>query len=513
MTNAFGQPARMRVGFQTSIDLVQKQTYSTSNNAGLKRSYEAVQQDTVPNNGESEPVQLTYRDPPPPLPGPRLKASSIGLAHAAPAQDVHTELSDYTQRKVAASTPGPDQNPLLSLAHAKYGLPDRLVSNLVSAGVQSIYPWQSSCLLGKGVLAGEQNLVYTAPTGGGKSLVADVLLLKKVIEQPTKKAILVLPYVALVQEKLKWLRRVVEGVSKHIDAEDHHAATASSLKWKTSQSCIRLAGFFGGSRTKATWADIDIAVCTIEKANSLVNAALEDGKIDQLGIVVLDEMHMLDDENRGYLIELMITKLLCLQKGLQLVGMSATLSNPQLIADWLGAKFYVSKYRPVPVQEHLVYENSIYPTSNAKQFFRTASQLTSVSATQKPPIAARTIEKSLHRELDNSLSNSVVALAIETATTGYGVLVFCSSRYGTQTTAVLISEAMPTEHIPADVLNKRSDLIASLQALPGGFESAFSKTILFGVAFHHAGTSTRSRWSVGRCQELTCCCTSMLQGR
>ena len=46
------------------------------------------------------------------------------------------------------------------------------------------------------------------------SLVADVLMLKRIIEDPTKKAILVLPYVALVQEKLQWLRKVVDGVSQ-----------------------------------------------------------------------------------------------------------------------------------------------------------------------------------------------------------------------------------------------------------------------------------------------------------
>src|SRR2546423_12637732 len=101
--------------------------------------------------------------------------------------------------------------------------------------------------------------------------------------------------------------------------------------------------------------NIDISVCTIEKANALVNTAIGNGKIGELGIVVLDEMHMLDDKNRGYLIELRITKLLCLQGGIQLIGMSATLSNPQVIADWLGVKSYVSKYRPIPVQEHLVY--------------------------------------------------------------------------------------------------------------------------------------------------------------
>jgi len=59
-----------------------------------------------------------------------------------------------------------------------------------------------------------------------------------------------------------------------------------------------------GSRAKATWTDVDIALCTIKKANSLVNATIEDGKSDQLGIIVMDELHMLDDENRGYLIKI-----------------------------------------------------------------------------------------------------------------------------------------------------------------------------------------------------------------
>lgn len=491
MANVCRLPVQTPVGFETSIDLVQKQRYSTSSVVGVKRSHDVCAAESVPSDQSTELARVRNHAPPLVLQAPRLKASTITSAtiHA-----LETDIgpSEYTQRRNAASTPGLDQNPLLSLAHPKYGLPHRVVANLASMGVHSIYPWQSSCLLGKGILSGDRNLVYTAPTGGGKSLVADILLLKKVIEQPAKKAILVLPYVALVQEKLKWLRRVVDGVSKRIDTEEQPGSRASSSTGKNNQSCIRLAAFFGGSRAKATWTDIDIAVCTIEKANSLVNAAIEEGKIDQLGVVVVDELHMLSEEDRGYLIELMISKLLCLQQGIQLIGMSATLSNPQLIAGWLNAKFYVSKYRPVPVEEHLVYENAIYPTSNAKQFFRTASQLSSHSSLETPPTAARTIQKSLHRELNSPLLNAVVALAIETATSGYGALVFCGSRQGCQATAVLISGAMPMKHISADIWDKRSDLIASLQALPGGFESAFRKTIICGVAFHHAGTASSS---------------------
>ncbi len=43
-------------------------------------------------------------------------------------------------------------------------------------------------------------------------------------------------------------------------------------------------------------------------------------------MVVLDELHMIDDDHRGYIMELMATKLLSLQGKVQIIGMSATLS-------------------------------------------------------------------------------------------------------------------------------------------------------------------------------------------
>lgn len=55
---------------------------------------------------------------------------------------------------------------------------------------------------------------------------------------------------------------------------------------------------------------VDIAVCTIEKANSLLNRLLEENKVlSSLGIVVIDEMHMIGDPHRGYLLELCLTKI------------------------------------------------------------------------------------------------------------------------------------------------------------------------------------------------------------
>lgn len=40
---------------------------------------------------------------------------------------------------------------------------------------------------------------------------------------------------------------------------------------------------------------------------------------------MLDELHMIDDDHRGYLLELMTTKLLSLEQRVQIIAMSATL--------------------------------------------------------------------------------------------------------------------------------------------------------------------------------------------
>ncbi|KAF7952833.1 hypothetical protein EAE96_006059 [Botrytis aclada] len=428
---------------------------------------------------------------------PNLKNTNPGALEASKIDNVTVQnYSEYSQRRQLALTPSPTLNPLLDLSHPAYQLPNQLVENFAALGIKSIYPWQSECLLRSGALAGQRNLVYTAPTGGGKSLVADVLMLKKIIQNPEKKALLVLPYVALVQEKLRWLRRIVQGICKETSVRE--------LKWPSmwrnrgDENSIRVTGFYGGSKSNATWADFDIAVCTIEKANSLVNAAIDDCSIGSLGVVVMDEIHFINDESRGYILELMATKLLSLEQGVQIVGMSATLDNAELLAKWLNnAKFYISNYRAVPVEEHLVFENAVYPASSSNRFYKTASQLNSQNSgnsTQALPDPHRRIQTSQHKELSNPLINSVVALANETARSGYGVLVFCSSRLGCERDALLISQVLPSmDAIDPLLINRRRDLLNDLRNTSSGLDQVLEKTVLMGVAFHHAGLTTEER--------------------
>lgn len=50
--------------------------------------------------------------------------------------------------------------------------------------------------------------------------------------------------------------------------------------------------YYGNQGGGALPKDTSVAVCTIEKANSLVNRLLEEGRLSELGIIVIDELHM-----------------------------------------------------------------------------------------------------------------------------------------------------------------------------------------------------------------------------
>ncbi|KAH8890968.1 P-loop containing nucleoside triphosphate hydrolase protein [Thozetella sp. PMI_491] len=461
---------------------------------GHKRTFDEAQSDEQP-----VPLQpTTTRRPghsrqPSDLPKQRSKLSASAIV--AIGDELKAGPSQYTQRRAFPATPSSTVDPLLSLHHPIYDLSPPLVANFASLGIKEIYPWQKQCLLGQGLLQGEKNLVYSAPTGGGKSLVADVLMLKQVMAGRDRKALLVLPYVALVQEKVRWLRNVVQGISRE-DLGQREPDGGRLWAPRADKDTLRVVGFFGGGKIRATWVDFDIGVCTMEKANSLINTAIDDCSIAQLKVVVLDELHMIDDDYRGYLLELMTTKILCLEQQTQIIGMSATLSNIQLLKTWMRAHSYETLYRPIPIKEHLVYEGRIYAAETTSRLLSTATHLVSSSAPEEANVnAVRTIQASEHKELVDPVLNAVVALANETARAGFGALVFARSRSGCESDALLISRVLPSWHeIDPAVQDKRLELLGELRGLATGLDPVLEQTIPAGVAFHRAaGLTTEER--------------------
>ena len=95
-----------------------------------------------------------------------------------------------------------------------WGIPEGLASSIrQQTGIKQLFEWQAECLnASPDVLQGKANLVYFAPTSGGKSIVSELLMLRAVLGF-RKRAIYVLPYVSIVSEKTQYLGRLTENLN------------------------------------------------------------------------------------------------------------------------------------------------------------------------------------------------------------------------------------------------------------------------------------------------------------
>ncbi|XP_075107854.1 helicase and polymerase-containing protein TEBICHI-like isoform X1 [Nicotiana tabacum] len=356
-------------------------------------------------------------------------------------------------------------------------LPSEICSIYRKKGISKLYSWQVDCLQVDGVLQ-NRNLVYCASTSAGKSFVAEILMLRRILSSG-KMGLLVLPYVSICAEKAEHLEVLLEPVGKHVRSYYGNQG--------------------GGSLPK----DTAIAVCTIEKANSLINRLLEEGRLSELGIIVIDELHMVGDQNRGYLLELMLTKLRYASgEGntesssgessgsssgkadpagrLQIVGMSATLPNVTAVADWLQAALYQTEFRPVPLEEYIKVGSTIY---NRKMDI------------------VRTVSKAA--ELSGKDPDHIVELCNEVVQEGHSVLIFCSSRKGCESTAKHVAKYLKRfslNHLSDQ--NESIDITSAIDALrrsPAGLDPVLEETLPAGVAYHHAGLTVEERETVETC--------------
>ena len=100
-------------------------------------------------------------------------------------------------------------------------------------------------------------------------MVADILMLKQVLLDREAKALLVLPYVALVQEKVRWLRNIVQGISRSDAGDQVSDGEHGPWRKRADADTVRVVPFFGGSKIRPTWVDFDIGVCTFEKVRGI----------------------------------------------------------------------------------------------------------------------------------------------------------------------------------------------------------------------------------------------------
>ncbi|XP_074546756.1 DNA polymerase theta [Halichoeres trimaculatus] len=347
---------------------------------------------------------------------------------------------------------------------SSWGLPKPVLERYKKHKVTHMFEWQAQCLTVGDVLQGG-NLVYSAPTSAGKTLVSELLMLKRVLETK-RKALFILPFVSVAKEKMHYLQSVFE------------------------EAGVCVEGYMGSTSAAGGFKALDVAVCTIEKANSLINRLIEEDSMGLLGMVVVDELHMVGDSGRGYLLELLLTKIRFIAKkqnttgslseGVQIIGMSATLPNLSLLASWLGAELYQTDYRPVPLQEHLKVGCNIYDKSLS---------------------VVRQFTPALRVKGDD---DHIVSLCYETVREGRSVLLFCPSKNWCEKLCDSIArefynlrhterqgEAEP-EPVSLDQ-DGLVDVIAQLRRTPAGLDHILQRTVPWGVAFHHAGLTFDER--------------------
>ena len=77
-------------------------------------------------------------------------------------------------------------------------------------GVKELFPWQVRCLTSPAV-KNKTNLLYSLPTSGGKTMVAEIIMFQE------RNVVFVLPYVSLVQEKVRSLAPFALELGFHLE--------------------------------------------------------------------------------------------------------------------------------------------------------------------------------------------------------------------------------------------------------------------------------------------------------
>jgi len=188
--------------------------------------------------------------------------------------------------------------------------------------IQKLNPIQKEAIE-KGVLDGE-NLILATPTSSGKTLVAEIAGLNVTLNYG-KKMIYLCPLVALAREKYEEFKEKYE----------------TNFKIKVALSIGNLDSY-DPFLEKYSW-----IIASNEKADSLIRHGAP--WFEDVGLIVADEIHFLNDFERGPTLEILLTILKEKFPKTQILALSATIANPEDLAIWLGAKVIKSNFRPVPL--------------------------------------------------------------------------------------------------------------------------------------------------------------------
>ncbi len=319
----------------------------------------------------------------------------------------------------------------------KYKFPEAVMDIFTKDGIITLHPPQAEAIR-KGVLD-KKNVVMAVPTAAGKTLIAELCLLKTILHEGGR-ALYIAPLKALASEKFNDFKRKYEplGIKIGIATGDLDSPSKYLDKYQ-------------------------VIIATAEKVDSLLRSKAT-WLLNDLSLIVLDEVHFIDDEHRGPTLEILITRIKQMKSNVQILALSATISNAQEMAGWLNAELALSHWRPIPLKEGVYYNERIFFNND------------SVRLIKEDPI------------------EDLNKLTLDTLRGGGQVLVFVNSRRSAQaasrelcgTVSVMLK---PAERESLKVLSKE------IADDPGATKvcKKLADAILHGSAFHHAGLRPKQR--------------------
>ena len=321
----------------------------------------------------------------------------------------------------------------------KLELPDPVIDFLKSQGFEKLYPPQVDSVK-SGLLDGKSILV-SAPTASGKTLIA-MLAILNYLSKNTGKVIYLSPLRALAAEKFSEFKKL-----EKIPLGKKIKVGISTGDFENIEKNLETS---------------NILILTNEKMDSIIRHGVE--WVEEIGLVISDEVHLIGDENRGPTLEMILTQIKLLDTKPQIIGLSATITNSNEIADWLGCTLVKNDWRPVPLSEG-VCDGGEVTMNNGKTF-----------------------------EVERSLRGTPIDLGVQSVQQGGQSLVFAETRTRSKSLATkaadVISqilkkkELVELEKISKKILseNEHTELVKTLALL-----------VKKGVAFHHAGLNQKCR--------------------
>lgn len=283
----------------------------------------------------------------------------------------------------------------------------------------------------------DENIVVSAPTSSGKTMIGELAALKGAIER--KRAFFLLPLKALVNDKHKYFGKVY-----------------GQFGLRT----IRATGEIADDIPDLMRGQFDLCLMTYEKFAALVLASPY--LLEQVGTIVIDEVQMVADPNRGANLEFLLTFLrMKRQQGVQpqVIALSAVIGDTNGFERWLGARLLRHNQRPVPLKEGILCTNGCfhYMTDTGEEYTTT-------------PLIRPTYGK-------GSSQDWIIPLVHRLVDEGKQVIVFRAQRGEARGCAAYLAKNLGLP--PAQ---------AALDALPTGDMSNASQTLREtlqgGVAFH-----------------------------